>query len=305
MNKKNKIVKHVVSTLTATLVAGAVVSAIVSCSNEVSSNNNKKEATLTKINANGKTYNKNTNLNISYGNKVTLSVNKKNNVVYKWYCNGQILKNVTSNTLTVSSNATINKYYAETITNGIVQKSNTITVTPTFNEKLFSAAIFEQASSKKVINDINNTTSYSLRFELLYNNVALSYQPNCVYWTLNGNLQNETSDSFTPTLKINKNLINATCKDLPAFYGIKNNKISANLTINFAQIQINCKNLNNNQVTVNYSNSISLHATPASLQSLVTAGINLKDVSLIAQSMDFLLPSRLDRLQGSALYFCM
>ena len=83
MNKKNKIVKHVVSTLTATLVAGAVVSAIVSCSNEVSSNNNKKEATLTKINANGKTYNKNTNLNISYGNKVTLSVNKKNNVVYK------------------------------------------------------------------------------------------------------------------------------------------------------------------------------------------------------------------------------
>ena len=279
MNKKSKIVKHVVSTLTATLIAGAVVSAIVSCSNEVSSNNNKKETTLTKINANGKTYNKNTNLNISYGNKVTLSVNKKNNVVYKWYCNGQILKNVTSNTLTVSSNATINKYYAETITNGEVQKSNTITVTPTFNEKLFSAAIFEQASSKKVINDIDNTTSYSLKFELLYNNVALSYQPNCVYWTLNGNLQNETSDSFTPTLKINKNLIKATCKDLPAFYGIKNNTISANLTINFAQIQINCKNLNNNQVTVNYSNSISLHATPTSLQSLVTAGINLSDVS--------------------------
>ncbi|MBO6021516.1 hypothetical protein J6P68_01545 [bacterium] len=92
-------------------------------------------------------------------------------------------------------------------------------------------------------------------------------------------MQNETSDSFTPTLKINKNLIKATCKDLPAFYGIKNNTISANLTINFAQIQINCKNLNNNQVTVNYSNSISLHATPTSLQSLVTAGINLSDVS--------------------------
>ena len=28
--------------------------------------------------------------------------------------------------------------YVETITNGEVQKSNTITVTPTFNEKLFS-----------------------------------------------------------------------------------------------------------------------------------------------------------------------
>ncbi|MBO6022021.1 hypothetical protein J6P68_04265 [bacterium] len=42
---------------------------------------------------------------------------------------------------------------------------------------MFSAAIVQQANNQKTINDINNT-SYSLRFELLYNSIPFSLQPN-------------------------------------------------------------------------------------------------------------------------------
>ncbi|MBO6095464.1 hypothetical protein J6P11_05735 [bacterium] len=76
-----------------------------------------------------------------------------------------------------------------------------------------------------------------------------------------------------------KNVITASFNDLPSFFGIKNNTLTASLTINYAQLQIECKNLNNNEVTVNYDSSITLNLTNDSLISLKNAGINVSNVS--------------------------
>ena len=279
MNKKKKITKFIISTLTSSLIASIVVCAAVSCSNQTNSSSN-EEAKTSKINVNGKSYSKNANLNISYGKQIILTASNTNNqnAVYKWYCNGQLLKNDTGNKLVVSSGSQINKYYVETTIDGVQTKSSTITVTPTFDSSLFSAAIVQQANNQKTINDINNT-SYSLRFELLYNSLPFSLQPNNISWTLNNKEVSQTSDSFTPNLTMGKNVITASFNDLPSFFGIKNNTLTASLTINYAQLQISCANLNNNEVTVNYDSSITLNLTNDSLQSLKNAGINVSNVS--------------------------
>ncbi|MBO7043539.1 hypothetical protein J6W34_03220 [bacterium] len=84
MNKKKKITKFIISTLTSSLIASIVVCAAVSCSNQTNSSSN-EEAKTSKINVNGKSYSKNANLNISYGKQIILTASNTNNqnAVYK------------------------------------------------------------------------------------------------------------------------------------------------------------------------------------------------------------------------------
>ena len=80
MNKKKKFAKYTISTLASTLIAAAVISAAVSCSSETSSSNNQNNTnTQNSIEANGTTYSKNSTIDVSYGNKVTLTAPNSNN----------------------------------------------------------------------------------------------------------------------------------------------------------------------------------------------------------------------------------
>ncbi|MBO6041952.1 hypothetical protein J6P52_02085 [bacterium] len=186
MNNKKKIAKYMIAASTSTLIAAAVISAAVSCSsNNYSSNANKKDSSNNLISVNGTTYNKNAVVNVAYGEQVTLSANNKSfankNIIYKWYKNGQLLQNVKSNKLIVSSEAKKDQYYCQIDVNGVQTISNTITINPTFKSSSFKAVILQQTNNNNVINDINNTTSYPLRFEILYNNVPFTLQPTTVH----------------------------------------------------------------------------------------------------------------------------
>ncbi|MBO6021496.1 hypothetical protein J6P68_01445 [bacterium] len=86
-----------------------------------------------------------------------------------------------SNKLIVSSEAKKDQYYCQIDANGVQTVSNTITINPTFKSSSFKAVILQQTNNNNVINDINNTTSYPLRFEILYNNVPFTLQPTIVH----------------------------------------------------------------------------------------------------------------------------
>ena len=284
MNNKKKIAKYMIALSTSTLIAAAVISAAVGCSsNNYSSNANKKDSTNNLISVNGTTYNKNAVVNVAYGEQVTLSANNKSiankNIIYKWYKNGQLLQNVKSNKLIVSSEAKKDQYYCQIDANGVQTVSNTITINPTFKSSSFKAVILQQTNNNTVINDINNTTSYPLRFEILYNNVPFTLQPTIVHWTINGKQLLQTNPSLIPNLVMGTNNISAVVENLPTFFGLNKNSLTANLTINYAQIQITTPNLKNNELSVNYDSTVSLQAVPSSLQTLVNAGINLSNVS--------------------------
>ncbi|MBR4486779.1 hypothetical protein IKS57_05575 [bacterium] len=66
--------------------------------------------------------------------------------------------------------------------------------------------------------------------------------------------------------------------NLPSSYGVKNNTLVANTTINYAALQISGKNVSSDQVTVNYDGSLKLSASVSSIASLQNAGIVSKDV---------------------------
>ncbi|MBO6094925.1 hypothetical protein J6P11_02760 [bacterium] len=89
----------------------------------------------------------------------------------------------------------------------------------------------------------------------------------------------QTNSSLIPNLVMGTNNISAVVENLPTFFGLNKNSLTANLTINYAQIQITTPNLKNNELSVNYDSTVSLRAVPSSLQTLVNAGINLSNVS--------------------------
>ncbi|MBR4486731.1 hypothetical protein IKS57_05310 [bacterium] len=66
--------------------------------------------------------------------------------------------------------------------------------------------------------------------------------------------------------------------NVPSSYGVKNNTLVANTTINYAALQITGSNVSNNQVIVNYDGSLTLSASVSSITSLQNAGIVLDGV---------------------------
>ena len=279
MKNKKKIFKHSLYLLSSILIASAIISTAVSCSSQSISSNQSKTAPINII-VNGKKYSNDANINIAYGNNITLTApilnNSNNNVTYKWYCNGQLLKNVTGNKLVVTWNTTKNNYYLEMIVNGITKKSSTITVTPKFNSSLFSTVIYENNNliSNNVILSSNKTCS--LRLQLLYNHEPINLSTANVSWTINNKHSLKTSTSIVTNLSIGKNTISATFTNLPSFYGIKNNTLSTNvLTINYAALEIN-SNLNENSVA--FDGSITLSQNQNSINSFKNIGINQSNI---------------------------
>ncbi|MBO6094788.1 hypothetical protein J6W34_09235 [bacterium] len=86
MKNKKKIFKHSLYLLSSILIASAIISTAVSCSSQSISSNQSKTAPINII-VNGKKYSNDANINIAYGNNITLTApilnNSNNNVTYK------------------------------------------------------------------------------------------------------------------------------------------------------------------------------------------------------------------------------
>ena len=75
------------------------------------------------------------------------------------------------------------------------------------------------------------------------------------------------------------NIITVKLSNLSSAYGISNNTLSTNATINYAQLQINGTGVNNDEATVDYNGSISLELDTLSKDSLSDAEVNTWHIS--------------------------
>ncbi|MBQ5492821.1 MAG: hypothetical protein IIT78_02990, partial [Mycoplasmataceae bacterium] len=231
------------------------------------------------IDVNNQTVSNNSTYYEEYGNLIVLKANDTNllntsNVTYAWYCNDKLIANNSSNIYTYTINSNTNSYYVITYINNIEQtQSSTIHIIPTYKQNLFSLKIYDNNNliNQAVINDLNNLNTYNLKVALFYNKTQFDLSSaNSISWTLNSNKEQNTSNTFTPTLVMGKNTINVTVNNLSSSYGIKDDTLSTTLIINYAKLEIN-NNLSS--VSVQYDGSITLSPSTNSINSFNNAAI--------------------------------
>ncbi|MBO6094781.1 hypothetical protein J6P11_01985 [bacterium] len=174
---KKKISKYFVASISATVISAAVVCAAVSCSS-VNSSTSSVKTISTKLSATNANKVDGNNYYANYGSVLTLKTSNDNfsngTVTYSFYCNNNILvKQAKNSTYQIVVNQTPSSYYVIAYVNGVKEAtSNTIKVIPLFDANKFSAAIYENTNNNleqvSMINDVNNTKSYSLIYHVLY-----------------------------------------------------------------------------------------------------------------------------------------
>ena len=276
---KKKISKYFVASISATVISAAVVCAAVSCSS-VNSSTSSVKAISTKLSATNANKVDGNNYYANYGSVLTLKTSNDNfsngTITYSFYCNNNILVKQTKNSTyqIVVNNQTPSSYYVIAYVNGVKEAtSNTIKVIPLFDANKFSAAIYENTNNNlqqvSMINDVNNTKSYSLIYHVLYDTKIFDAINSKVIWTINEQISNNnTSTIDINNLKPGINTISVTTS-----FTIHNSNQTINikpvtLIINVAQLEITGNNVNNNQVTVNYNGSVTLKLSDASLSTL-------------------------------------
>ena len=275
---KKKISKYFVASISATVISAAVVCAAVSCSS-VNSSTSSVKTISTKLSATNANKVDGNNYYANYGSVLTLKTSNDNfsngTITYSFYCNNNILvKQIKNSTYQIVVNQTPSSYYVIAYVNGVKEAtSNTIKVIPLFDANKFSAAIYENTNNNleqvSMINDVNNTKSYSLIYHVLYDTKIFNDINSKIIWTINGQISNNNNSTIDiSNLKPGINTISVTNS-----FTIPNSNQTINikpvkLIINVAQLEITGNNVNNNQVTVNYNGSVTLKLSDASLSTL-------------------------------------